>query len=279
MAREDHQPWPESPERPERTPDEMRKVCGRTIAFILALDKNVDGSNPDIDWALTQAKRARVAAAIVLAAPALVDVAIDATRSAGRKGNTLVQALEYDPSAAIPLTREAGDFELFGLPYGLLMTARAVSEGLHDDYDAVLIMDAAQDRIASDHLYELCLDAREHPEAEVVESWIQWLRRMPCLIKRAFLDRLAARDPLLTKAGKTHQVPFVQARDHVFGEEQLAAPKALPGATAEFLDGCTMSALQAIQLAKYAADHPGEELHSPNQKLSLMGHITLGLPP
>ncbi len=142
MAREDHQPWPESPERPERTPDEMRKVCGRTIAFILALDKNVDGSNPDIDWALTQAKRARVAAAIVLAAPALVDVAIDATRSAGRKGNTLVQALEYDPSAAIPLTREAGDFELFGLPYGLLMTARAVSEGLHDDYDAVLIMDA-----------------------------------------------------------------------------------------------------------------------------------------
>ena len=32
MARDDHQPWPEEPERPERTPDDMRKMCGRTVA-------------------------------------------------------------------------------------------------------------------------------------------------------------------------------------------------------------------------------------------------------
>lgn len=273
MAREDHQPNAQMPERPERTPDEMRKACSRTIAFILALGKAADGSDPDIANAIAQAKRAHMAAAIVLAVPELSEAAIEATRNAGKKGTTLVQAMEYDPAAAIPLTREAGDFELFDLPYGLLLTARFVAEGLHDDYDAVMIMDAAQGRITADHLYELCLDLREHPEAEVVESWIQWLRRMPCLVTRAFLNRLADRDPALTGTGEARQVPFIRVRDHVFGEEQLAAPKAPPSAVSAFLGDCTMSALQAVQLAKFAAEHPDEELHSPNQALSLMGPV------
>ena len=275
MAREDHQPTMLAPERPERTPDEMRKVCGRTIAFILALQKNADGSDPDIANAIAQVKRARMAAAIVLAAPALSAAAIEATRNAGKKGTTLVQAMEYDPAAAIPLTREAGDFELFDLPYGLLLTAHFVAEGLHDDYDAVMIMDAAQSRITADRLYELCLDAHEHPEAEVVESWIQWLRRTPCLITRAFLGRLADRDPALTGVGEARQVPFIRVLDHVFGEEPLAALKAPPSQVGAFLDSCTMTALQAVQLAKYAAEHPDEELHSPNQALSLMGPVKL----
>ena len=272
MSREDHQPTDLAPERPERTPDEMRAVCGRAIAFVLALGKNADGGDPDIAHAVMQAKRARVAAAIVLAGPEFAEAAIEATRNAGKKGTTLVQALEYDPAAAIPLTRDAGDFELFDLPYGLLVTVHAIAESLHDDYDAVVIMDAAQSRVTSDHLYELCLDAHEHPEAEVVESWIQWLRRTPCLVKRAFLDRLAQRDPALVGMDATlGTVPFIQVRDHVFGEEPLAAPKAPPCAVSDFLEDCTMSALQAVQLAKYAAEHPDEELHSPNQALSLMG--------
>ncbi|MBQ9042761.1 MAG: aminotransferase class V-fold PLP-dependent enzyme, partial [Eggerthellaceae bacterium] len=149
---------------------------------------------------------------------------------------------------------------------GLLVTLRAVADSLLDDYDAVLVMDAAQDRITSDHLYELCADAREHPEAEVVVSWIQWLRRTPCWVSRAFLDRLEAHDPALTG----DQVPFIRLRDHVFGEEKLAAAKAAPAAVTEFLDECSMTALEAVQLAKYAREHPGEELHSPNQPRSLM---------
>ena len=213
MTREDYQPWSESPERLERTPDEMRKVCGRTIAFILALGKNADGGIPDIVCALTQAKQARVAAAIVLAAPALADVAIEATRNAGRKGNTLVQALEYDPEAAIPLTREAGDFELMGLPYGLLATVHAVAEGLHDDYNAVLVMDAAHDRITADHVYELCFDAREHPDAEVIASLTKLIRCTPCWISRSFLDRLDSRDPALIDVYAAHQTPEICMRD------------------------------------------------------------------
>ncbi len=273
MAREDHQPTEQAPARPERTPEEMQAVCGRTIAFIMALGKDADGNDPAIVTAIQAAKRARMAAAIVLAASACAEAAVEATRNAGKKGNTLVQAMEYDSAAAVPLTREAGDFELINLPYGLLMTARAVAESLLDDYDAVLVMDAAQSRITADHVYELCFDAREHPETEAAVSWIQWLRRTPCWISRAFLDRLANHDPNLTGAGEARQVPFISLRDHVFGEEPLAAPKAPPAAVGTFLDGCTMTALQAVQLAKYARNHPDEELHSPNQPLALMGPV------
>jgi len=337
MAREDHQPNSNPVERPERSSEERAAVCGRVIAFITALSPLPDGSAPDIAQALTQAKRARVAAALVLAAPPLVEAAREAMRMEGGRGRTLVQAIEYDPAAAIPLTREAGDFELFNLPFGLLETTRVIADSLLDDYEGVLIMDAAQDKITADHVYELCQDLREHPDAEVIVSWIQWLRRTPCLLTPAFLARLEARDPNLcggasgAAAGSTHAegvgaiaaadganssalssvakahmegaavgagtathgqgsemvgavtetstppnvrpVPRIRTFDHVFGEEQLAAPGSTPAAVQSFLGKCTMSALQAVQLAKYAADHPDEELHSPNQKLALMGPV------
>lgn len=270
MAREDHQPVEVVPERPRRSTEEKQAVCGRTIAFVLALGKTADGGDPDVAGAIEAAKHAWTAAAIVLATPEVASVAMEATRSAGRKGNTLVQAMEYDPAAAIPLTREAGDFELFDLPYGLLVTLKAVADSLLDEYEAVLVMDAAQDKVASDHLYELCLDAREHPEAEVVVSWVQWLRRMPCWVSRAFLDKLEAHDPALVGEG----VPRIAVRDHVFGEEKLAAANAVPAAVGGFLGECTCTALEAVQLAKYSREHPGEELHSPNQPRSLMAPTT-----
>ena len=273
MTREDHQPIEGTVERPERTPDEMRALCGRAVAFILALGEPADASSPAVSAAIAAARKARVAAAIVLAEPRWADVAKEAVRTAGKKGATFVQALEYDPAAAVPMTRDAGDFELVGLPYGLLATFRAVAEGLHDGYDAVLVMDAAQSRITADHLYELCCDAREHPEAEVVVSWIQWLRRMPCWISRGFLDRLAEPGSSLVAVDGRRKVARIALRDHVFGEEPLGASKLPPQAVTSFFDGCTMTALQAVQLAKYAQEHPGEELHSPNQPLSLTGPV------
>ena len=271
--REDHQPVEGAPARPGRTPEEMEAVCGRTIALILALRKNADGSDPAIEGVIAQVKRARMAAAIVFAAPELSEVAIEASRNAGEKETALVQASVYDSAAAIPFTREAGDFELFGLPYGLLAAAHSAADGVTDDYDAVLFMDASQDRITADHLYELCADARANDGVDVVVSWIQQLRRMPCLVTCGFLDMLAAGDPPFAAANGLRQVPHIRARDHVFGEEQLAAAQASPRAVAEFLDGCTMTALQAVQLAKYAAEHPDEEPHSPNQAASLTGLV------
>lgn len=266
MAREDHQPFEGAVERPQRSGEEKQEVCGRTIAFVLAFGKNADGSDPDVLAAIEAAKHARAAAAVVLAAPSMAETAAEAMRNVGRKGNTLVQAMEYDPTAAVPLTREAGNFELVGLPFGLLVTLRAVAESLLDDYEAVVVLDASQDRITSDHLFELCFDARAHAGTEAAASWIQWARRMPCWIGRAFLERLAAHDPTLVGEG----VPYVKLRDHVFGEEKLAAAHAAPNAVLEFLGGRTCTALQAVRLAKYARERPGEELHSPNQARSLL---------
>ena len=270
MARDDHQPWPEEPERPERTPDDMRKMCGRTVAFILALGQDAG----DIGGAIACARKARVAAAYVFAKPVFAPQAVEAVRLSGKKGQTLVQAIEYDPGVAVGMTRDAGNFELFSqLPYGLLETMRVVAAGSLDDYEAVVVLDAEQDRITPDHVYELMSDAREHPEAEVVVSWIQWLRRMPCVVTRTFLERLERRDAALLGSGfgSSRPTPRLAVRDHVFGEEKLAAAASEPKMVADFLGSCTMSALQAVDLAKYANEHPDEELHSPNQPRSLMG--------
>ena len=190
MAHEGYQPAGKSPMHSKNAPDDMGAVCGRSIAFITALAKSPDGSDPDIAAAIAAAKGARVAAAMVLSTSEFAEVAAEATRNAGKKGNTLVQALEYDPAAAVSLTREAGGFELFGLPYGLLVTMRAVADSLLDDYEGVLVMDAAQSDVTANSLYELCLDASEHPEAETVALREQYKQQSPCWINRAFLDRL-----------------------------------------------------------------------------------------
>lgn len=200
-----------------RAPDEMRAACGRAIAFIMALAKNPDGGNPDIATAIAMAKRLHVAAAMVLSTSEFSEAAVEATRNAGKKGNTLVQALEYDPAAAIPLTREAGGFELFGLPYGLLVTMHAVAESLLDDYEGVLVMDAAQCCVTASHLRELCLDAFEHPEAEVVASLEQQQQQTPCWISRAFLDRLAERDLTLLESSDECQANLIRLRDKDLG--------------------------------------------------------------
>ena len=276
MAREDHQPSMEPVERPVRSDEEKLAACGRTIAFVKAFGSDRSFGKDELAAAIEAARHARMAAVFALADAAHTADALEAMRTVGRRGRTFVQAVEYDEAAAVGLTRDAGDLELFNLPFGLLETVRAIADSVMDDYDAVVIMDAAQAKVTADHLHELCLDAREHPEAEAVASWIQWLSRTPVLFTRALLGRLEERDPnLCGGAGEAgvRPVPRVRTFDHVFGEEQLAAPGATPPQVESFLGKTTMTALQAVQLARFAADHPGEELHSPNQKLALMGPV------
>lgn len=268
--REDHQPSMEPPRRPQRTPEEMQAACGRAITFVLALDPQAE---IDVAHAIAEARAARVPAVFILACPQCTEAALDAVRTSGRKGKTLVQAVEFDVSAAVPQTRDAGDFELFELSYGLIAAMKAIADSALDTYDSILVMDAAQVKVTADHLYEACLDLQEHPGTDVVASWIQWLRRPPYVISRDFLEALDD-SPLTTTAmaaGGVRPVPHVRTRDHVFGEEQLAAPKLPPAAVSRFLDGATMTALQAVTLAHYAQEHAHEELVSPNAPKTLMG--------
>ncbi|MBO4352257.1 MAG: aminotransferase class V-fold PLP-dependent enzyme, partial [Eggerthellaceae bacterium] len=141
-------------------------------------------------------------------------------------------------------------------------------------YDNVVIVNADNVRVTTDHLYEVCLDAFEHPEVDAVASWIQWLRRPPYVFSRKFLEGLEERG--LTSAGangRDRDVPRIAVLDHVFGEEKLAASLVANRIVEAFEAGCTITALEAVQLAKQAIAHPDEPLYSPNQPKSLMGPV------
>ena len=234
------------------------------------LDSSPDAGVEGVSRAIAAARQAQMAAVYVLASASRAESAIEAVRTSGRQKRTLVQAIEYDSSAGIELTRNAGDFELFNVPFALLETAHVIAESALDTYEAIVIMDAAQEKITADHLFEVCLDAQQR-DVEVVASWIQWLRRPPIVVTRSFLERMAESDfAQEVDAECVRPAPRISTFDHVFGEEQLAAPGLTPDPVKSFLDKCTMTALQAVRLAQYARSHPGEELHSPNQALSLL---------
>ena len=202
MEREDHRPCAGSAEQAGRSPEEMLEVCGRTLAFVKAFGGDCPFGANEVAAAIAAARHARMAAVFVLADAPHVQDAREAMLIAGSRGRTMVQAVEYDEAAAAELTRDAGGFELFGLPFGLLETARVIADSVMDDYDGVVIMDASQAEVTADHLYELCLDRSARPEAEAItlQSQAEPLRRTPLLLTPALLDRLEARDPTLRDA-------------------------------------------------------------------------------
>ena len=271
MNREEHQPQMKPPERPRRSGEELRAAYGNTIACILAFGA---GAEEHIETVLTETIAAKVPAVFVLADPVAEQAVAQAVYSARRKGkNTVVEVMGVDPAAVRDLTRDAADFELYGVPFGLLVTMRELAKSVLPDYSAVLVMDARMHAITAEHLYELHEDLQAHPERDVIASWIQWLRRPPFLIARPFLEGLD--DAPFTKRmpDGDRPLPHIALLDHVFGEEQLAAPSPAPAGLAPFFDECTMSALEAVGLAKWAKAHPGETPVSPNQPLSLMGPV------
>ena len=271
MTREDHQPWDCLPERPDRTPEEWRAICGRTIAFVLAFGAHV-GDAADIGAAVDAGCQAHMPGVFVLADDEHASVAMDAVRAGrSKESGVLVDVVGYSPASAIALTRDAADFEMCGLPYGLLVAMReAASQGV-DDYESVVALSATRTGITAHHLYELCQDMRAHPDADAIASWITWLRRPPFVLSHAFLDSLQDSPLVQRRADGTRPVGRIALRDHGFGEEMLASLAPVATRATRFLHDCTMSALQAVQLAKFSRAHPGEPLHSPNQALSLIG--------
>ena len=159
MPREDHQPITEAPNRKQATREELLAACGRTIGFVMALGEESTG---DLHPAIEAALAAGMPAVFVLGSPERASEVADAVRTTVHRKNVVLQAMEYDSSAAIPLTRDAGNFELFELSYGLIATARAIADAMLDDYDSIVIMNGAQESVTTAHLYELCSDAKAH---------------------------------------------------------------------------------------------------------------------
>ena len=114
-----------------------------------------------------------------------------------------------------------------------------------------MLLGCDQVRIAPAHLLEVCRTFRNDPTLNVVASWIQWYRRTPMLISRRFLENLDASGLCeVGPNGTDRPLPRVALKDAIFGEETLAANAIVPEKLTEFEKGRTLSAREAVQIAR-----------------------------
>lgn len=305
MARQDHQPLAEVAKRPNRKPEDMRVVCRNTIAIILALDTDttpivVHSDDPDAEpvecvpdegkpaiarplqeyqgepavcHAVRAAIHAQMGMVYVLTAPEIGGRVTHAAHSVKRKkSDPFVEVLECDVRLMKERTRQAADFEVFGVPYSVLEIAREfVGEGF-EGFDGAVIMNADMVRITHDHLFELCQEANGKEDLDVAASWISQLRRPPYLFTQKFFSRLGnlvvAKHGTGGKASSRGFVPLprLNVRDRVFGEEKLQADIADRKSVSQFCDMCDITALQALDQAAVRAESAGAEPASESQQ-------------
>ena len=170
--------------------------------------------------------------------------------NAPRQSGEGVEFIPFDADAAYQATIDACGFTLYDVPKGVLDYA---AHGLGDNphADSVMLLGCDQVRITPAHLLEVCRTFRNNPTLDVVASWIQWYRRTPMLISRRFLEDLDASG--LCEAGPNgtdRPLPRVALKDVVFGEETLAANPVVPEKLTAFEKGRTLSAREAVQIAR-----------------------------
>lgn len=172
-----------------------------------------------------------------------------------RQSGDEVEFIPFDADAAYQATIDACGFSLYDVPKGVLdYTARAL-EG-NPDADSVMLLGCDQVRITPAHLLEVCRTFRNDPTLDVVASWIQWYRRTPMLISRRFLENLDASGLCVAGPNGTDRpLPRVALKDVVFGEETLAANGIVPEKLTVFEKDCTLSAREAVQIAREEMDN------------------------
>ena len=167
-----------------------------------------------------------------------------------RQSGDEVEFIPFDADAAYQAIIDACGFTLYDMPKGVLDYAmRAL--GNNPNADSVMLLGCDQVRITPAHLLEVCRTFRDDPTLDVVASWIQWYRRTPMLISRRFLENLDASG--LCKPGPNgtdRPLPRIALKDVVFGEETLAANAIVPEKLTAFEKGRTLSAREAVQIAR-----------------------------
>ena len=286
--RAEHQPKQGPVERLTPDESELARICGNTVALVLATDfgttplkvafedeskkpvvcgepKDGEKTTPRplqrfegmtvTAIAAMSALEARFARVYVLAGGTPeerreLEEAVAGDIAADRDRGDAISFLSFDPDAAYRATIEASGFTLYDVPKGVLdYAARALED--NPDADSVMLLGCDQVRITPAHLLEVCRTFRNNPTLDVVASWIQWYRRTPMLISRRFLEDLDASG--LCEAGPNgtdRPLPRVALKDVVFGEETLAANPVVPEKLTAFEKGRTLSAREAVQIAR-----------------------------
>lgn len=229
----------------KKTPRPLQRFRGTTVTAIAAM----------------RALEARFARVCVLAGgtpeerraleEAVVnDIAAVRDEDAPRQSDNEVKFIPFDADAAYQATIDACGFTLYDVPKGVLdYAARALED--NPDADSVMLLGCDQVRIIPAHLLEVCRTFRNDPTLDVVASWIQWYRRTPMLISRRFLENLDASGLCeVGPNGTDRPLPRIALKDAIFGEETLAANAIVPEKLTEFEKGCTLSAREAVQIAR-----------------------------
>lgn len=236
----------EDPKNGERkTPRPLQRFRGTTVTAIAAMRALetrfarvcvLAGGTPEERRALEEA--------------VVNDIAAVRDEDAPRQSGNEVKFIPFDADAAYQATIDACGFTLYDVPKGVLdYAARALEDD--PDADSVMLLGCDQVRIAPAHLLEVCRTFRNDPTLNVVASWIQWYRRTPMLISRRFLENLDASGLCeVGPNGTDRPLPRVALKDAIFGEETLAANAIVPEKLTEFEKGRTLSAREAVQIAR-----------------------------
>ena len=229
----------------KKTPRPLQRYKGTTVTAIAAMCALgarfarvyvLAGGAPEESRALEEAIAMHIAAARDEDAP--------------RQSGDEVEFIPFDADAAYQATIDACGFSLYDVPKGVLDYAAHTLED-DPDADSVMLLGCDQVRITPAHLLEVCRTFRNDPTLDVVASWIQWYRRTPMLISRRFLENLDAGG--LCEAGPNgtdRPLPRIALKDVVFREETLAANAIVPEKLTAFEKGRTLSAREAVQIAR-----------------------------
>lgn len=299
MARENHQPR-NLPSRPNAHEDyHFSNVLTNTIACILANSTSTmpvsfikDNTAPVsaeswrdgnplprplqlfegqacVSWAASAALHAGFEKIVVLTAPEFEhDICHELDNLVAHTDPQQAQKLRIEVRPCqkeylVSATRELHDTQLFGIQSGVLQCAWQEALKLLPECEGVAFLAADNPSIGPWHLAELIRSAAERPHIQAATSWVVWLRRLPLYVTRSFFENLRewAASPL----------PRVNAHDHVFGEEVICANDATPDAVGRFFSDCSLTALQAVTLAKWMNAHPDETPTHPNATAQLIG--------
>ncbi len=161
-----------------------------------------------------------------------------------------VRLLSYDRAHDRQATAETYGFSLFDYTIDILDAVRTCLRNTPDATSVVLLA-CDEVRITPSHVLEVCSAFAENPDLDVITSWITWESREPALISRRFLESLETSPLLKARPGSFDRpVPSIAARQVVFGEEKLAANAVKPKDIEEFLHERTLSAREAVRIAR-----------------------------
>lgn len=119
--------------------------------------------------------------------------------------------------------------------------------------ERVMLLRSDGVRLTPWHLLQLSNKLDSDPDAEIVTSWITWLRRLPVLFTLDFVNdidsrKLNAKDPEHGCLGRP--LPNLPLIDMVYGEERLESNITVPSNVEKFMREHTISALEAVRIAK-----------------------------